>query len=185
MAEFLALIETKHLIHFMGYRAEKVHRQLYCDLCRKTEMGYVLSDSYELVQSVAIFLCEHYGKRLSDILYVTKKGKCISVRIHCYRIITRQLTTKSRRAKTDISLENIKEISEPITIKEDELIKNYTVYDKIVECLNLTKNMQTALECRMAGLSYPEIGRILGRVQSTVYEYFIKMRARYTAIYGE
>lgn len=28
-----------------------------------------------------------------------------------------------------------------------------------------------------------EIGRVLSRTQSTVYEYFIKMRQRYTAIY--
>ena len=53
-----------------------------------------------------------------------------------------------------------------------------------VESLNLTDNMRIALECRMAGLSYPEIGRILERAQATVYEYFIKMRQRYTAIYG-
>ncbi|MDE6966274.1 MAG: hypothetical protein K2O94_04780, partial [Clostridiales bacterium] len=61
---------------------------------------------------------------------------------------------------------------------------DYTHCDEIVENLNLTDNMKVALECRMAGLSYPEIGRILGRVQSTVYEYFTKMRARYVAIYG-
>ena len=61
---------------------------------------------------------------------------------------------------------------------------DYSHCDEIVENLNLTDNMRTALECRMAGLSYPEIGRILGRVQSTVYEYFTKMRARYTAING-
>ena len=44
--------------------------------------------------------------------------------------------------------------------------------------------MRIALECRQNGLSYPEIGRVLSRVQATVYEYFIKMRQRYTAIYG-
>ena len=54
----------------------------------------------------------------------------------------------------------------------------------IVENLKLTDNMRTALECRMAGLSYPEIGRILERAQSTVFEYFIKMRKRYMEIYG-
>jgi len=43
--------------------------------------------------------------------------------------------------------------------------------------------MQIALECRQNGLSYPEIGRVLSSAQATVYEYFIKMRKRYMAIY--
>ena len=68
--------------------------------------------------------------------------------------------------------------------KSEEVKQDYEQCDKIVESLNLTDNMRIALECRMAGLSYPESGRILERAQATVYEYFIKMRARYTAIYG-
>lgn len=65
-----------------------------------------------------------------------------------------------------------------------EVQQDYEQCDKIVDSLNLTKNMRVALECRMSGLSYPEIGRILERAQATVYEYFIKMRQRCTAIYG-
>ena len=57
-------------------------------------------------------------------------------------------------------------------------------YDSIVESLNLTDNMRIALECRQNGLSYPEITAILESAQSTVFEYFIKMRQRYAAIYG-
>lgn len=67
---------------------------------------------------------------------------------------------------------------------KEEVEQDYTLYDKIVKSLNLTDNMKLALECRISGLSYPEIGRILERAQSTVFEYFIKMRQRYTAIYG-
>lgn len=73
---------------------------------------------------------------------------------------------------------------EPLTELKEEIDYNYSRCDEIVKKLNLTDNMRVALECRMAGLSYPEIGRILGRVQSTVYEYFTRLRARYTAIYG-
>ena len=59
-----------------------------------------------------------------------------------------------------------------------------TAYDSIVDSLNLTDNMRIALECRQNGLSYPEIASVLERAQSTVFEYFIKMRQRYTAVYG-
>lgn len=63
-------------------------------------------------------------------------------------------------------------------------MKHGTAYDSIVDSLNLTDNMRIALECRQNGLSYPEIAAILERAQSTVFEYFIKMRQRYMAIYG-
>ena len=65
----------------------------------------------------------------------------------------------------------------------DEVEQDYTEYENVVKSLNLTENMRIALECRIKGLSYPEIGRILSRAQSTVFEYFIKMRQRYNAIY--
>ena len=58
-----------------------------------------------------------------------------------------------------------------------------TLYEKIVSNLNLTEIMRIALECRQNDLSYPEIGRVLSRPQATVYEYIIKMRQGYAAIY--
>ena len=80
-------------------------------------------------------------------------------------------------------LDALTPVSEPSYEIKEEVMQDYTVYDTIVESLNLTE-MRIALECRPNGLSYPEIGRVLSRVQATVYEYFIKMRQRYTAIYG-
>ena len=56
--------------------------------------------------------------------------------------------------------------------------------DEIAASLNLTENMSLALDYRMSGLSYSEIAKLLSRAVSTVYEYFEKMRARYSAIYG-
>lgn len=80
-----------------------------------------------------------------------------------------------------VSLDALTPVSEPsYEIKEED----YTLYEKIVSSLNLSQNMRIALECRQNGLSYPEIGRVLSRAQATVYEYFIKMRQRYMAIYS-
>ncbi len=96
------------------------------------------------------------------------------------KLVNRQ----SRDRYRNISLEALTPVSEPSIEIKDEVKQDYTQCDKIVERLDLTDNMRVALECRMAGLSHPEIGRILARAQATVYEYFIKMRQRYTAIYG-
>ena len=83
-----------------------------------------------------------------------------------------------------VSLDALTPVSEPSYEIKEEVSQDYTLYEKIVSSLNLTENMRIALECRIKGLSFPEIGRVLSRAQSTVFEYFIKMRQRYMAIYG-
>lgn len=90
----------------------------------------------------------------------------------------------SRDYYRNIDIDNISQEDEPLIEMKEETDDDYTLCDEIVEKLNLTDNIKLALECRMAGLSYPEIGRILERAQSTVFEYFIKMRQRYAVIYG-
>ena len=87
------------------------------------------------------------------------------------------------------SLEEAKEKGEISCMEESETeyqreAKEDSLMEQMTAALNLTENMILALDCRMSGMSYPEIARRLSRAVSTVYEYFEKMRARYTAIYG-
>lgn len=184
MAEIIAITETRYLIGYMGTQMQKTYIDLYKDILNKNDVTRVLSDGYDLVQECALCLCEHYGKRLSDIIGYTKKGKKITVQMACIRRMGKLINRKSRDRYRNISLEALTRKSEPTVEMKEEVKQDYEQCDKIVESLNLTENMKIALECRMAGLSYPEIGRILERAQATVYEYFIKMRLRYQAIYG-
>ena len=184
MAEIIAFAETRYLISYMGTQMQKTYIDLYKDILNKNDVSRVLSDGYDLVQECALYLCEHYGKHLNDIIGYTKKGKKITVQMACIRKMNKLINRKTRDRYRNISLEALTRKSEPTVEMKEEVKQDYEQCDKIVESLNLTDNMRIALECRMAGLSYPEIGRILERAQATVYEYFIKMRARYTAIYG-
>ena len=59
MAELIAMSETRFLIEYMGSPMQKMHADLYVDILRKNDLGYVFSDSYDLVQECALFLCEH------------------------------------------------------------------------------------------------------------------------------
>ena len=129
-------------------------------------------------------LCEHYGKYLSDVLFFSKKGKPITIEIACIRKMMKLINLKTRDYYRSVSLDALTPATEPSYETTEEVTQDYTLYEKIVSSLNLTENMRIALECRQNGLSYPEIGRILSRAQATVYEYFIKMRQRYMAIYG-
>ena len=184
MAELIAMRETKALIGFMGYHAEKAHKKLCKDIFCKDKPGYTLSDSYDLVQSVALFLCGHCGEYLDDFLYISEKGKHRTIKFECYLIITRMLSKRYRLMQKYQGLEEAKEKSEINYMEETEEEQDDSRVNEITAALNLTKNMSVALDCRMSGMSYPEIARRLSRAVSTVYEYFEKMRARYTAIYG-
>lgn len=184
MAEIIAITETRYLIGYMGTQMQKTYIDLYKDILNKNDVTRVLSDGYDLVQECALCLCEHYGKHLIDIIGYTKKGKKITVQMACIKKMTKLIGRKSRDRYRNISLEALTRKSEPKVEMKEEVKQDYEQCDKIVESLNLTNNMRVALECRMAGLSYPEIGRILERAQATVYEYFIKMRLRYQEIYG-
>ena len=184
MAELIAFTELRFQIGYLGSRAQKMYADLYADIKHKNELGYMLSDSYDLVQEGALCLCEHYGKRLSDILFYSKKGKPITIEIACIRKMMKLINRKTSDYHRSVSLEALTPVSEPSYGIKEEVTQDYSLYEKIVSSLNLTENMRIALECRQNGLSYPEIGRVLSRAQATVYEYFIKMRQRYTAIYG-
>jgi len=184
IAECIAFTQVRFLIGYMGSRMQKMYADLYADIKHKHETNHVFSDGYDLVQECALFLSEHYGERLTDIVGYNDKGKPLTVRIMSIKKMMKHINRKTSDHYRSISLEALTPATEPSLEMQEEVEQDYTVYDKIVESLNLTDNMKTALECRISGLSYPEIGRILGRVQSTVYEYFTKMRQRYTAIYG-
>lgn len=167
ISELLAFLQTRFLISYMGNRMQ----------------NHVFSDGYDLVHEGALYLCEHYGKHINDVIGYSKKGKQITIRTMCIRKMMKLINRDSRDYYRHTDIDNISAENEPL-VELIEESNDYTQCDEIVENLNLTDNMKLALECRMAGLSYPEIGRILERAQSTVYEYFIKMRQRYAAIYG-
>ena len=183
MAELIAFMELRFQIGYLGSRAQKMYADLYADIKHKNELGYTLSDSYDLVQEGALYLCEHYGKHLNDVICYNKKGKPITIEIACVRKMMKLINLKTRDYHRSVSLDALTPASEPSCEMTEEVSQDYTLYEKIITNLNLTENMRIALECRIKGLSYPEIGKVLARAQSTVFEYFIKMRQRYAAIY--
>ena len=183
MAEGIAFAEVRYLIGYIGSRMQKMYADLYDDMLHRNEPNHVFSDSYDLVQECALFLCEHCGKRLSDVIGHTKKGKKITVQIACIRKMNKLINRRTSDCYRCISVEELIPACQPSIEIDEEITQDYTLYDKIIESLNLTENMKIALECRISGLSYPEISRNLERAQSTVIEYFTKMRQRYTAIY--
>ena len=183
ISELLAFLQTRFLISYMGNRMQKIYADLYADIKHKNDINHVFSDGYDLVHEGALYLCEHYGEHINDVIGYSKKGKQITIRTMCIRKMMKLINRDSRDYYRHTDIDNITAENEPLIELREEINDDYTRCDEIVENLNLTDNMKLALECRMAGLSYPEIGQILERAQSTVFEYFIKMRKKYTVIY--
>ena len=92
MAELIALMELRFQIGYFGSRAQK----MYADIKHKNELGYMLSDSYDLVQEGALYLFEHYGKHLKDVIGYSKKGKPITIEIACIRKMMKLINLKTR-----------------------------------------------------------------------------------------
>ena len=184
ISELLAFLQTRYLISYMGNRMQKIYADPYADIKHKNAINHVFSDGYDLVHEGVLFLCEHYGEHIHDVIGYNKKGKAITLRTACIKRMMKLINRSTRDYYRNKCMDSLTPEDEPLTELKEEIDYNYSRCDEIVKKLNLTDNMRVALECRMGGLSYPEIGRILGRVQSTVYEYFTRLRARYTAIYG-
>ncbi len=184
ISELLAFLQTRFLISYMGNRMQKIYADLYADIKHKNDINHIFSDGYDLVHEGVLYLCEHYGEHINDFIGYSKKGKQITIRTMCIRKMMKLINRDSRDYYRHTDIDNITPENEPLIEMGEEKDSDYTQCDEIVENLNLTDNMKLALECRMAGLSYPEIGRVLERAQSTVFEYFVKMRLRYVAIYG-
>ncbi len=135
MAEQLAMYETRFLIGYMGSKMQKIYADLCVDIRRKNDIDHTYSDSYDLVQECALFLCNHYGKRLNDVFAYDKKGKAITVKIACVRAMSKLITRKTSDYYRSVSLDALTLLSEPSCEIEEDVAKDYTVYDSIVDSL--------------------------------------------------
>lgn len=68
MSECIVFAQVRYLISYVGTRMQKMFEEFYGDIKHKDEVNHVISDGYDLVQECALYLCEHYGGYLSDVI---------------------------------------------------------------------------------------------------------------------
>lgn len=164
MAELITIKQTKKLIDYIGENAITAHSRVYYDVMRKAEDGYVLSDYYDLVQDVAVFLCEHFGEYLDDYLYTSKKGKAVTVKMECYYIIKRELYRRYYVNGKNRSLESyrfFKDRKDFIGTSDEEIEESYERAEKIITLMNLSEKHLVVLNARLNGVPYTQIAAIL------------------------
>ena len=88
MGELLALSALKFMCgHKMLHR---MYANLARDLDYKNLEGYTFTDSYDLAQEAALFLCGYMGKSVFDPCIDPKNGKTYAIRRMCSKILCQE-----------------------------------------------------------------------------------------------
>lgn len=185
MAELITIKQTKTLIGYIGTDAITAHEKVYIDVMNKDTEGYVLSDYYDLVQDVALFLCAHFGKYLDDYLYTSKKGKAITIKAECYYIIKRELYKRYSIGAKNITMEAFRYMKDPKDFTEtsiEETEASYDRVDKIISLMNLGEKHLIVLNGRLNGVTYAQLAVILGCTTGGVHGFRHVMMRRYNKV---
>lgn len=185
MAELITVKQTKTLIGYIGDSAITAHDKVYLDVMRKNTDGYVLSDYYDLVQDVALFLCEHLGKYLDDHLYTSKKGKAVTIKIECYYIIKRELYKRYSIGIKNFSLDAFRYMKDPkdfTATVDTEIEASYDRAEKIISLMNLGEKHLLVLNARLQGISYTQIAAMLHCTTAGVHGFRYVMQNRYNKV---
>lgn len=185
MAELITIKQTKCLIGYIGENAIKAHEKVYIDVMHKNDEGYVMSDYYDLVQDVALFLCEHYGNYLDDYLYTSKKGKAVTIKTECYYIIKRELYRRYYVGSKNFSMEMFHYMKDPKNYMEntdEETEASYERVDKIISLMNLGEKHLIVLNGRLNGDTYAHLAAVLNCTTGGVHGFRLVMKKRYLKV---
>ena len=177
MAELLVCKETKYLIRFSSRYIAKAHFGVCEDMFHKDEPGYIMSDNYDMVQTVALFLCEHFGKHLEDTYEITKKGRIITIKYHCYKLIDRMICSRYRITTRHVDLEKAYDLEAQQNHEADD--NEHEVVELMMDKMQLDDYQRKVLTHRMAGLSMGEIGRLLDRSVGAIGSVIDTIQRRY------
>ncbi len=185
MAELITIKQTKSLISYIGKSAITAHDKVYLDVMHKNEEGYVLSDYYDLVQDVALFLCKHLGKYLDEFLYTSKKGKAVTIKAECYYIIKRELYKRYSVGIKNFSLSVFRYMADTKEFTEtfaEDIESSYARVEKIISLMKLGKKHLIVLIARLNGVSYTQIAAILNCTIGGVHGFRYVIQRRYNKV---
>lgn len=182
MAELIVCKETKYLIRYSGHYIAAAHNEVCKDIFNKNNPDYIMSDNYDMVQTVALFLCEHLGKYLDDTYEITKKGKVINLKYHCYKLIDRMICGRYRIFRRSVDLDKVTHLEETETYEADE--DEHEAVDNLMDKMQLTDYHREILRHRMAGLSLSEIGALLHKSVGAIGSVIYTVQKRYNKCFG-
>ncbi len=179
ISELLALKAIKCTVKWAGYPMVGLYKVLYREILHRTEVDYVVSDAYDFVQTIALFLCGYMGHHLNDIECKDWRDKPISICRYCFRIMNSMLSDVRRTIKRDRLLRNLLDNEEPTVELDTYQEKDWSTYDKIVSRMNLDEKLSESLEYFMSSRTSRELEEYMGITHCSVYRRKRKRQQRY------
>lgn len=178
IGELLALGALKYMCE------HKMLQGMYADLARdiayKDVEGYVLTESYDLAQEAAMFLCGYMGMTVNDI----KDGEQCTVRRLCNKTLCHKIYELWKVKRYTESMDALPRSREPFAEFGCEKKADHTKYYELMAKLRLTKGEKETIECYVAGISFTEQAKLLSVNLSTIWRRRKSAQTKYLAIAG-
>ena len=167
--------------------ADKYYIGLIKDLHHMGEVGYIVSDGYDVAQTAICFLYQFIGRKVSDIYGKDRRGKEITIKLACYREVDGELMRYRRKMeKTSyIDFTSYKALPmDPVNCFEHEQT-DYSKYDVLLESLHITELELAILNCYMNGMRQSEVCAELDIGRGTINHRKASIRQRYYTLYDK
>ena len=184
MGEMIALQALRTVKKFDMKVADRLYIGLIKDLHHMNEVGYIVSDGYDVAQTAICFLYQYAGRKASEICGKDKRGKEVTIKLACYREVDRFINSLRNRSDRHGVIEYIDFTDykalpmDPINCFEREHT-DYTKYDELMEALQLSALELAILNCYMNGMVQSEVCAELGIGRGTINHRKASIRQRY------
>ncbi len=115
ISEIVAFSQTRFLVGYMGNRMQNIYANLYSDIKNKHNINHIFSDGYDLVHEGVLYLCEHYGEHIHDVVGYNKKGRKITLRALCIKRMMKLINRKTRDSYRNRCVDSLIPEDEPLT----------------------------------------------------------------------
>ena len=190
MGEMIALQALRTIKKYDIRVVDKLYIGLIKDLHHMNEVGYIVSDGYDVAQTAICFLYQFVGRKVSEIYGKDRKGKEITIKLACYREVNRFIDSLRNRPDRNgtivesIDFTDYKALpADPVNCFEHEQT-DYTKYDELVGALQLSALELAILDCYMNGMVQSEVCAELGIGRGTINFRKASIRKRYQSLYG-
>ena len=187
MGEMIALQALRTIKKYDIRMADKCYIGLIKDLHHMNEIGYIVSDGYDVAQTAICFLYQFAGRKVSEMYGKDRKGKEITIKLACYREVNRFIDILRNRPDRrgtiveSIDFTDYKALpADPVNCFEHEQT-DYSKYDELIGVLQLSALELAILDCYMNGMVQSEVCAELGIGRGKINSRKASIQKRYYA----
>ena len=181
------IIASTALKAMLAYNYSERLQNMYYDLIHDlihNGADRPFSDGYDLVMTVACYLCEHIGENLHDMTGKTVMGKEVTILKSCYSKVQQQIRRVCKFERQHITTDNpnVMNVAVPFSIEPttEEIEKQHDIVEMLIQRMHLTELQLKILYYCLADMQQIDIARTLHISENTVWESRRSIQKRYT-----